>query len=63
MNPYIKIIDQLALVFNDLEHLDHPEISKDIEGIIFKVKIIKDSRCGCGAQIHESYDGYCSDCG
>lgn len=41
MEKYTKIIDQLALCFNDLEHLDETELSNKVKEVINELEIKK----------------------
>ncbi len=56
MNIYTSLIDQLALIFNELEHLDCEEVSEDIKSAIKKLEVIKENHCGCGSEIDPNSD-------
>jgi hypothetical protein len=60
---YTKVIDQLALCFNALEHLDETELADKVKEVIKELENINSDLCSCGSPIHPDYDGYCSDCG
>lgn len=64
MYSYIRLIDQLALVFNELEHIEETELADKIKEVIKELESKKhnDKLCGCGSPTHPDYDGYCSDC-
>jgi Ni,Fe-hydrogenase III large subunit len=60
---YTEVIDQLAMVFNKLEHLEETELADKIKVVINELENIKSKLCSCGNLIHPDYDGYCADCG
>ncbi len=46
-----EIIDKLALIFNELEHLDKPELSKEIQRVIALVEIYHEQNFELGFQV------------
>jgi hypothetical protein len=61
--PYTEIIDKLAIVFNDLEHLDETENANKIKEIIKDLEFTNSNLCNCGRTVHPDYENYCSECG